>query len=79
LGVLGGGVIRVIPDDGVVLGVGEGVGVGRGVGGAVGGATEESAGAGWTAGATGRSAAVTSAGRPGWPPLTGADGASRST
>ncbi len=42
-----------------------GVGVGRGVGGAVGGATEDAAGGGWIAGATGRSAAVTSAGRPG--------------
>jgi hypothetical protein len=76
LGVVAAGVIRVIPDDGLPVGGAVGVGVGRGVGGAVGGATEEAAGGGWIAGATGRSAAVTSAGRPGWPPLTGYAGAS---
>ena len=63
---------------GVALGVGDGVGVGRGVGGAVGGVTADCAGGGWTDGATGSSAALTSAGSPGLPPLTGSAGASTS-
>lgn len=79
VGVLDGGVISVIPDDGRTLGDGDGVGVGRGVGGAVGGATADTAGGGWSDGATGRRAAFTSAGRPGCPPLTGSAGASTST
>src|SRR6202051_2807878 len=76
VGVLAGGVISVIPDAGLALGDGDGVGVGRGVGGAVGGATADAAGGGWIVGTTGRSAAVTSAGRPGGPPLTGEAGGS---
>ncbi|MEA2637647.1 MAG: hypothetical protein QOE18_704, partial [Chloroflexota bacterium] len=52
------------PAVGLPLGDGEGVGVGCGVG----GGTADTAGGGWVAGATGRSAAATSAGSPGRPP-----------
>ena len=68
----------MMPEVGLALVAGVGVGVGRGVGGAVGGGTEDAAWGGWIAGPTGRSAALTSAGSPGCPPLTGYGAASRS-
>jgi hypothetical protein len=68
------GLTVTVPGVGLAPGVGVGVGVGCGVG----GGTEEAAGGGWVAGMIGRSAARTSAGSPGDPPLTGLPGDSTS-